>query len=183
MPFTADYVITLKNDKSVLYNRMGILFILVNILYFIFLAFYTSEKKIQTGSLAIAVLLVPLLLLHQYFKRANSRFGLHPYSFLIILGWINAGVYWMVAIVIILDLLHTAATMKKLVLISESSIIFPSFPSKKIQWSALNNLILKDGLLTIDFKNNRIIQQLTDETSGAVNEKEFNDFCRQQLNR
>lgn len=183
MPFIADYMITLKNEKSVLYNRMAGFFILANLLYFIFLAFFTSEKKIQTGSLVIVVLLVPLLLLHQYFKKTNRRFGMYPYSFLIILGWINAGVYWMVAIVVILDLLHTAATMKKLVLVSESSIIFPSFPSKKILWSALNNIILKDGLLTIDFKNNRIIQQLTDETSVAVNETEFNDFCWQQLNR
>jgi hypothetical protein len=43
--------------------------------------------------------------------------------------------------------------------------------------------MIKDGLLTIDFKNNRIIQQQIANISSGIDEKEFNDFCRQQLNK
>lgn len=179
----ADYTITLKNEKSVLYNRLGVLFILANVFFFMYLALFAIEKKIQTGSIALLVLLSFIFLLQQYFKRSRWSFGLHPYFFILMFSWINHEIYWMTAIILILDLLHTTATMKKLVFVSKAYILYPSVPQKKIQWSALNNIILKDGLLTIDFKNNRIIQQLTDETSGAVNEKEFNDFCRQQLSQ
>ena len=42
-------------------------------------------------------------------------------------------------------------------------------------------MILKDDLLTIDFKNNKIIQQLIEKTEHPVDEKEFNDFCSKQL--
>lgn len=70
-----------------------------------------------------------------------------------------------------------------LVSILNEKIIYPSFPKKKIAWSELNNIVLKDGLLTIDFRNNKFIQQPVDETKTAVNEQEFNDFCRQQLNK
>ncbi len=52
---------------------------------------------------------------------------------------------------------------------------------RPLLWNDLNNAILKDGILTIDFKNNKIIQQQIDELSASINEKEFNDFCKQQL--
>jgi hypothetical protein len=45
----------------------------------------------------------------------------------------------------------------------------------------LNNAILKDGILTIDFKNNRVLQAEIEDRMNDVNEVEFNDFCRQQL--
>jgi hypothetical protein len=67
--------------------------------------------------------------------------------------------------------------------VQKEVIVYPSFPKKIIKWQDLNNLILKDGLLTIDFKNDRIIQQYPELKMNAVNEAEFNDFCRQQLNK
>ena len=80
-------------------------------------------------------------------------------------------------------ILHIAALQKPIVSISESQVIYPSFPRKKIDWQELSNLMLKDGLLTIDFKNNKIIQQQIADISSTIDEKEFNDFCRQQLNK
>jgi len=52
---------------------------------------------------------------------------------------------------------------------------------RKIQWAAVANMILKDGLLTIDMKNNRIIQQYIDDAKTKVDQQEFNEFCRQHL--
>jgi hypothetical protein len=44
-------------------------------------------------------------------------------------------------------------------------------------------MIIRDGLLTLDFKNNKLIQALVivQENESALDEKEFNDFCRAQL--
>ena len=51
---------------------------------------------------------------------------------------------------------------------------------KLYSWADIQNLVLKDGLLTIDFKNNHILQ--TPITSKhRVDEKAFNQFCHQQL--
>lgn len=58
-----------------------------------------------------------------------------------------------------------------------------AIPERKLRWEQLNNVVLKDGMLTLDFMNNKIIQQILEETNQTVNEKEFNDFCRQQLNQ
>lgn len=60
---------------------------------------------------------------------------------------------------------------------SEHEVSFNSFPRKVLQWSKINNALIKDGLITIDQKDNKIFQK---EIEGYVTvgiEKEFNDFC------
>lgn len=52
------------------------------------------------------------------------------------------------------------------------------FSSSTYQWNEFSNIILKDDLLTLDFKNNKLIQVSIDENEPAVDEKEFNEFCR-----
>ena len=47
----------------------------------------------------------------------------------------------------------------------------------------LNNVILKDDLLTLDFKNNRLLQLLVTSTETDINEKEFNEFCKVKLKK
>ena len=62
--------------------------------------------------------------------------------------------------------------------IRRQNISYPALLQKKISWNELNNVVLKDGMLTLDFVNNHIFQV---EIMETVNEKEFNDFCREQL--
>lgn len=54
---------------------------------------------------------------------------------------------------------------------------------RQLAWSALNNVILKNGLLTLDFKNNRLLQRevADDEDDDDVDEEEFNAYCRDRL--
>lgn len=97
------------------------------------------------------------------------------------LAWINTGNYFLAAVTVVFELLSFYSLRKQVIIISKDIIFYPSFPPKKILWNKLNNIILKDSILTIDLKNNKIIQQLIDETQIVINEKEFNEFCRQQL--
>jgi hypothetical protein len=55
---------------------------------------------------------------------------------------------------------------------------------KRIPWSSLKNVVLKDGLLTIDYADNRLFQRETDDLDDEEydgTEDEFNVFCRRQL--
>ncbi len=51
---------------------------------------------------------------------------------------------------------------------------------KNYPWNQFNNIILKDDLLTLDFKNNQILQLAPDSTT-TINEQTFNDFCKKYL--
>jgi hypothetical protein len=70
---------------------------------------------------------------------------------------------------------------------SEKGIVFKSVFSKKIAWSDLNNALIKDGILTLDYKNNKLYQAETDDDEDneeyEVSEEEFNVFCKEQLGK
>lgn len=87
----------------------------------------------------------------------------------------------MAAAGVLLLILYRFAKRDLNVFVNETHITYPSFPVKDIRWNDLNNIILKDGLLTIDFKNNRIIQQLIEKDGVGIDERDFNDFCRKRL--
>lgn len=55
-----------------------------------------------------------------------------------------------------------------------------SFAASNYEWTVFNNIILKDGLLTLDFKNNKVLQ-LELDTAVQANEKQFNEFCSQKI--
>ncbi len=63
--------------------------------------------------------------------------------------------------------------------VSDERIVVNTIFRKYYNWNLLSNVILKDGLLTLDFKNNKIIQR--EIHMQNVNEKEFNSFCKEQL--
>ena len=48
-------------------------------------------------------------------------------------------------------------------------------------WSQLSNLVLKDGLLTIDLQNNKMIQAPICDSPETTDEKSFNSFCAAHL--
>jgi hypothetical protein len=51
------------------------------------------------------------------------------------------------------------------------------------QWNEFSNILVKDELITLDFKNNRLLQLMLDVAISPVNEIEFNDFCSSCLNK
>jgi hypothetical protein len=44
-------------------------------------------------------------------------------------------------------------------------------------------VLIKDNVLTIDFKNNKLIQKDINEPVTASIEAEFNGFCSEQLSK
>jgi hypothetical protein len=96
--------------------------------------------------------------------------------------WIKWNLYIPATATLLFEGLYLYSVRKFEVQVERENIIYPSFPKRTILWNELQNIILKDGILTIDFRNNKVIQQELEE-DDMVNEKDFNEFCRQQLNK
>jgi len=128
---------------------------------------------------------------HIFLKNEKRKFYDRFAVFLFVLALISTGIYLFNAGrnillygagILILLLIFYALIRKELkVTVNTKQIVYPSFPVKKIEWPSVSNLILKDGLLTIDMNNNHIIQQYIDDVRTKVDEKLFNEFCSQQL--
>jgi|GEM_PF-1266297 len=53
-----------------------------------------------------------------------------------------------------------------------------TFSNKAYEWALFNQVIVKDGLLTLDFRNNKVLQVELDE---MVDENKFNEFCSREI--
>lgn len=60
---------------------------------------------------------------------------------------------------------------------SKGVYITKPFGNTEHAWTDFNNIILKDNLLTLDFKNNTLLQLMVAKTSYGTDEQSFNDFC------
>jgi len=176
------FELLLKNEKIRSYDRIATLIILINLALFILLAINAADKKIRITSLAGASLLLIILLAHYFSTGQRNKI---PYRlaalYTAVVIWIVIEYWWIGIICFILSLLYQVSKKTLRIDFSHEKIEYSSFPKRKVLWMELTNVILKDGILTIDFKNNRILQAEIGNTEPEVIEKEFNDFCRQQL--
>jgi hypothetical protein len=178
------FQLTLKNDKRKIYRQLSWLIIIANMLIFAYFSFALADRTHRISAIASLVVLAAAIGIGYYFRnKLKGAIGLFPLFLLIMFEWIHQGNYWIAALVFLFMLLEAVTQKPFIVLVSTGQITYPSFPVKNISWDQVSNVILKDGLLTIDFKNNKIIQQLIDPAKTSVNEPDFNDFCRAQLKK
>ena len=70
------------------------------------------------------------------------------------------------------------ANKKTVVTFNDEGVIYPSFPVKKYLWSQITHVICKDDILTIDLKDNKLLQLNIDKKFAAeFDADEFNIFC------
>ena len=180
------FQITLKNEKIKQYERIALFILIINLALFLYIAISTDSKPVRISAVSGLAFIFIALSIDYFLTTIKNNQG-SPYKmiaiYLISIAWWNIGYWWIGMLFILLGTLYLASKRPLLVSVVKEKIIYPSFPQRNINWTQLNNIILKDGLLTIDFKNNKFIQQSIEESKTVINELEFNDFCRQQLNK
>jgi len=83
-----------------------------------------------------------------------------------------------VSVFILLAWLERKARSPLQIKFSADNVIFNGMIVRKHSWSEIQNVVLKDGLLTVDFKNNKLMQRDIEE---KINEAEFNSWVRKYL--
>lgn len=173
------FELVIKNEKVKQYKLLAMLIIVINLIFFIGLA--VTNTGLRTSALVTAGIIIAGFVARYFTKK---YFPTAAGVFFIILFYVESG-YWQVAAGIgLLALMYMISIRQLIVLVNSDHILYPSFPKKEIDWSELNNMVLKDGLLTIDFKNNKIAQVMVinGKDDHDIDEKEFNEFCQMQLN-
>jgi lysylphosphatidylglycerol synthetase-like protein (DUF2156 family) len=179
-----DFVVTLKHPGYKVYNTISILLCVMTAVAEIFGLLhsgFTTMEWIKAG--LVVFIIIYLLAALLFFNRRKYIVGF---------GWVlfASAVLWFLAPLnnVLLGLLFIAATFFEAQLkfpqeigFDNDEIAFNHFPSKHYSWQEIQNVILKDNIITIDFKNNSILQKETETDTKPELEKEFNEFCRQHL--
>jgi hypothetical protein len=179
------FELVLKNERAQQYQLLTKLAVAINLLVLLILAVKAGSGSMRVQIIA-AVGVMMLVVLAQYYLQKSSLPQLMGTALaFILITYLLLQFWWAAGLVLLLFFMYSITRRKLIVAVNKEQIIYPSFPRRHIAWTDLNNLILKDGLLTIDFRNNRVAQNhvINSGNDNSLNETEFNEFCRRQLNQ
>ena len=99
--------------------------------------------------------------------------------FLQVMAWVTVSQWAMAGTMLLIYLLHIQP-MKQHSIQFDAEGLQLNFPwPHQTKWQAVEFIVLKDGLLTLEYKNGRVLQQAI-EKDPALTEANFNEFCQQQ---
>ena len=169
-----DYIIVIKNENQGFIDIIGLLLSLGSVLLF-------SYEMIQSGKWNIALLVGVVFIVGMVIynisqsKRTDKNTYYSKALLVAALVWMKMPYgQWLLFVFIVLALLEYQAKLPLEIGFSTNEIVFNSLFKRRYQWNDLNNVVLKDGLLTIDFKSNKLFQKLIDDGESEATEEEFN---------
>ena len=176
------YVVVLKSRHNRYIDFLGILLSVFSIVSF-------TYELVIAESVGIAYLLgiifVTAVVAWNIYQSYRKKKVYYSRALLIAaLVWMKMPwLQWLAFVFIILALLEYQAKYPLEIGFSDNHILVNSLFKKRYNWSQFNNIVLKDGLLTLDFTSNRLLQQeVEDDEEGEADEEEFNEYCRKHLN-
>ena len=170
----------IKNERIKTFRLICLLVVILNCLLFIILLFNDATRNHGI----IALLFITLYVFHRIYKCKKSKqafFFDEWVLFLMMMLWVVEDNYFLAIANMILFICYTAAIDKTVYEFNGERIRQRNFPWKKYTWDQLSNVILKDNILTLDFKNNRLLQITIDNED--IIESNFNDYSKEQLQK
>jgi hypothetical protein len=179
-----DYVITLKQRSFKGFDWVSQLLIFISLAVFGYTAYLYPDVRIQY---AVLCALIIASWVYTIVKSKDKNY-VPFYRFtltLTSLGWFfqEHGNLWIGGLLIVVAFLERQVKFPEEVGFSEDGITFNSFPKKQYAWDQVSNAILKDGLLTVDKKNNKLFQKEVEQHVNPQIESEFNSFCANMLTK
>lgn len=179
-----NYSIEIQDSKAATYKAVTFIIALINLLAFSFFLFYTNETWI-TNTIGIGFICSLLAVFFFIVKKFSHYLSNLPIEILFIICAIIlliTGNYLPGLLLMVLTLLSFVTSKKLVIKFSIEGIRYPSFPVKLFPWSAVDFVLLKDDILTLEMKNNRLLQfTLEKHIADAIETNEFNAFCAAQL--
>lgn len=176
-----DYIIVCKSPDFKKVDRISQFMLLISIFSFLY-SIYLGHFPKPALIIAIMTSCVSWLLFCLFQRKKGTipfyRLGLLFASwgwFLVPNGLIISGIFLIAA------LFERQVKFPYEIAVDPAGIVINTFPKKHIPWQAIQNLIIKDDYITLDFKNNTLIQKQINEPVSESITIEFNHFCKEQI--
>lgn len=186
------YVVILKKDGERATDLLSILLCFSSAVIFGYTQLKSDHPNIYLYAFT-ALILTGLVYNAVVRRRLTAAARRHPqkpvrFKYLILLtalGWFGMPFLpWIGIVFLILAFLEHQAKRPLEIGFDRDRVVINTLIRKRHDWSVFNNVLLRDGLLTLDFKNNRLLQKEVaedDEDDDDVDEEEFNAYCRDRL--
>ena len=180
-----DYIIVLKRPDYVLVDLISRLMLLISIAVFAYFIFWTSGFGINRVNVFLLILSLGIIgwWTRCYLKQKKGEIPFYRLALLMAaIGWaIISGFSWMTLLYFVAVISEKQVKFPQEIAFDNEGAVVNSLPKKTYTWAQLSNVVLKDGILTIDFRNNKLIQKPIESHTSAKEEQEFNEFCLAKL--
>jgi predicted membrane protein len=182
-----NYNFTLKDNNAKTYRLFTWFLFFLHIVAAGIFVFNSDDSKVSLSIYILLAFYVLLIILYFVFKNRKSAFE----TLALILALLYAN-FWFQHVGLVAALIFAAIYVlagvvqgkKTTIMVQEDGVhLTRVFKTVYFPWEAMDNVILKDSLLTVDFKTNKIIQIEIVEGTKLTDESEFNLFCTEQLKR
>jgi len=186
---TYDYIIVLKKKSFELIDNVSKLMLLLAVAAFIFDSYATlmlHNTKLEASSAYLLLTVSAMIIGWWVFCENQLKRGIIPYFRFALMfaawGWFIVPSGQLIALIyIVACFLEKPVKVPAEIAFDTEEIVFNSIPKKRYGWSVISNVVLKDGLITIDLKDNTLIQKEVNEPVSKEIENEFNAFCKEQI--
>ncbi|MES2004279.1 MAG: hypothetical protein V4450_07145 [Bacteroidota bacterium] len=179
---TYDYIIVLRRPDYLLVDMVSRFMLMISIA---FLAYTVSWIPFSWFSLLLIGLILGIAAwwIRCYLLQKRGEMALYRLGLL--LATIGFGIllkiHWITFLYFFAVLAEKQVKFPQELAFDETGIVINSLPKKNYVWAEIQNVVLKDGILTLDFKNNKLIQKPIESHTSAAEERDFNEFCRARL--
>lgn len=172
------FTMILQNERLPQYYKLAVVFAILNALAFSLFLF--TQNFWMRGITGLAVLLLYFLLRWVLIRKRQLRYWADDSVFFVLAPiWLFSNLL-MAIFMLVLGMLFRLATKPLKFVFSQDGVYRSFFPKKTYVWSEFNNIILKDGWLTLDFTNNRVMQVKIHDPK-IIDANAFNAFVQEQL--
>jgi hypothetical protein len=178
------FVFTIKDNNQKAFNTFFWFLYFLHLIVASVIVVNTKVAFYKNIALASFVVLLLLTSIFYIFKNKVKLYSFQLVLFAVmVLSWPlqSAWLPFVAVTVIIIFALRVLKTKSTATFTAENVQIKRSLFTKQYPWAVLENVVLKDNLLSVDLKNNHLIQLELAAESTSTNEAAFNQFCRQQL--
>ena len=184
-----DYIIELKRPNYLFVDMVSRLMLMLSIAMFSYTIYLVHAFNWFSIMLALLVTGMMTWWGYTYSDQKKGKMPFYRFGLLLaMIGWAALarlnGVsvfYWIAVLFFIAVISEKQVKFPQEIAFNDEGIIINSLPKKHYSWELVKNVVLKDGILTLDFKNNKLIQKETESDTSAAEEGEFNEFCNSKL--
>lgn len=177
-----EYTLVLANERYGRLHAFRIFLVLLNVILLAWFAY--SRHNWITGTCAALALIY--ILCERFFVRGKWKYPVWEKIMLqgmlfILIGWLSLQIYLVALLLAGWALLGLQIREHVLLVVKKEGIYLQTLFAKAYAWTDLQNIIMRDGLLTLDLRSNKIFQSTVSEIRPMDSEENFNKFCRERM--
>ena len=182
-----EYRFTLKDNNEKAYSMFVWFLFFLHIAAAAVFALSVKDTNVKLSVYILLAFYAVISIVYLFFKKRKKSLETFSLIMALLYGnfWLkHVGIVGMLIFAVVFLFVTSVQGKKTIVFFSEKGVALTRlFKTIVYRWQQMDNVILKDNLLTIDFISNKIIQAEIVENTETVDEINFNGFCAEQIHK